>query len=211
MSEDKPGRLTYYVFDFTEPSIVHKPFFERCMELNSIALLRELPNVQFVQQKLVENYEELIDYEGKILERGFEGIMMRSPIAHYKMGRATWREGIIYKLKRFQDAEGMVLGLQEQQTNTNVLQTDELGYAKRSYEKAGMVPANTLGKFIVDFNGIELTVAPGQFNHAERKEIWDNQERYIGKYLKFRFMTYGMKDLPRFPRAVGFRDTMDIQ
>jgi DNA ligase OB-like domain len=67
-----------------------------------------------------------------------------------------------------------------------------------------------LGKFIVFFNGIEIEVAPGAFTHAERKEIWDNQFKYKGEYLKFRHFAHGVKDKPRFPRAIGFRDVIDM-
>ena len=135
---------------------------------------------------------------------------MRNPIAPYKQGRGTFREGIIYKLKRFEDSEAVIIGFVEQMTNQNVLEKDELGYAKRSYAKDGLVPANTLGRFIVLWNGIELDIAPGNFNHAQRQEIWNNQDKFINKLLKFRYFNHGIKDKPRFPRAVGFRDEMDI-
>ena len=54
--------------------------------------------------------------------------MMRNPIAPYKQGRGTFREGIIYKLKRFEDSEAVIIGFVEQMTNQNVLEKDELGY-----------------------------------------------------------------------------------
>jgi DNA ligase-1 len=208
MSESKPGDLAFYVFDYTHPDYLYQPFFER---LDILRRLNLIGHVRLVEQQLVEDEEELIEYENYCLTMGFEGIMMRSPISPYKNGRATWREGIIYKLKRFQEDEAQIIGFEEQYTNTNALEVDELGYAKRSYEKNGMVPADTLGKFIVKYKDQELVVAPGQFTHDERKFVWKFQDTFKYKYLKFRFMTYGMKDLPRFPRAVGFRDEMDFK
>ena len=95
-------------------------------------------------------------------------------------------------------------------TNNNILEKDELGYAKRSIFKENMIPAGTLGNFIVDWRGLELDIAPGNFDHVERQYIWDNKEFYIGQFLKFRYFNHGIKDKPRFPRAVGFRDEMDL-
>jgi DNA ligase-1 len=210
MSEDKPGELQYHVFDYTHPDVLSKPFYER-LEMAEIIIKDYMrPDVSLVEHVDVSNYEELLEYENKCLEQGFEGIMMRNPIAAYKQGRGTFREGIIYKLKRFEDSEAVIIGFVEQMTNQNSLEKDELGYAKRSYAKDGLVPANTLGRFIVLWNDIELDIAPGNFNHAQRQEIWNNQDKFMNKLLKFRYFNHGIKDKPRFPRAVGFRDEMDL-
>ena len=117
---------------------------------------------------------------------------------------------MIYKLKRFQDAEGVIVDFKEQMVNNNILEKDELGYAKRSAAKDGLVPGDTLGGFILSFNGMEIDVAPGAFSHAQRKLIWEGRESFKGSLLKFRFFAHGIKDKPRFPRAIGFRDEIDL-
>jgi DNA ligase-1 len=206
MSEDKPGDLKFFVFDNTAEHMLNKPFYER---FESILIPANATNIEIVMHELVENYDELLAFENRCLEEGFEGIMMRSPVGHYKQGRGTFREGIIYKLKRFSDAEGVIVDIVEQMTNTNALESDELGYAKRSQAKEGLVPAGTTGRFIVDFNGMLLDIAPGNFNHDARKLIWKTKESQIGKLLKFRYFAHGVKDKPRFPRAIGFRDISD--
>lgn len=209
MSEDKPGDIKFYVFDYSHPDWLARSYYERLDRAREIVNALD-ETVELIEHQYIENYDELIAYENAVLEQGFEGIMMRNPVAHYKQGRATFREGIIYKLKRFQDDEGVIIGFEEQMTNTNDLETDELGYAKRSYKKEGMVSAGTLGKFIILYGDQEITVAPGQFTHEQRKEIWENQGKYIHRLLKFRFFAHGVKDKPRFPRAIGFRDRMDV-
>jgi DNA ligase-1 len=163
-----------------------------------------------VHHVYVRDYSELIAYEDYCLEIGFEGVMMRSPYAPYKQGRGTFKEGIIYKLKRFQDAEAMIVGFKELMINKNTLEKDELGYAKRSSAKDGLVPGNTLGAFLVHFENQILEIAPGNFNHEDRKLIWDNRPDFDNKILKFRFFNHGIKDKPRFPRATGFRDLGDM-
>jgi DNA ligase-1 len=209
MSEDKPGDIKFFVFDYTDPDWLMKPFYERLERAESIIEAYNVDHVKLVPHEYIENYDALIEFENKQLEAGFEGIMMRNPVGHYKQGRGTFREGLIYKLKRFEDAECYIIGFEEQMTNNNILEKDELGYAKRSYAKDGLVPSGTLGKFIVLWNEMELHVAPGSFTHAERKEIWDNQAKYLNRLLKFRYFNHGIKDKPRFPRAVGFRSEDD--
>jgi DNA ligase-1 len=211
MSGDKHAEdLRYYIFDCVDDSWLQRPFYQRLEKAAIQVFELELPHFILVDHHEVETYDELIAYEEVQLAAGYEGIMMRDPVGHYKQGQGTFNEGLIYKLKRFTDAEATIIGFVEQNVNTNDQERSELGYAKRSTAKDGMLPANTLGKFIVDFAGLELTVGCGSFNHTERKEIWDNQETYLGTLLKFRFFSHGVKDLPRFPRATGFRTTLDL-
>ncbi len=210
MSEDKPGNITFYVFDYTAPDWLDKPFYERLEKAETIIEAYNVDHVKLVPHEYIDNYDDLIQFENKCLEQGFEGIMMRNPVGHYKLGRGTFREGLIYKLKRFMDTEAVIVGFEEQMTNNNTLEKDELGYAKRSYAKDGLTPAGTLGRFIVNWDDMVLDVAPGSFTHAERQDIWNNQDKYLNKILKFRYFNHGIKDKPRFPRAVGFRDASDL-
>ena len=202
MSRDKEGDISFYVFDCVHPDFVGRPYFER------LARLENLPGkVTAVPQEWVDNEKALLRYEERILSEGYEGIIMRDPAAPYKQGRGTWKEGIIYKLKRFQDDEGVILDVEEQMTNENEMRLDALGYAERSSSKEGLVGAATLGAFVVLFRGNEIRVAPGALDHEERRRVWLNKELYIGQELKFRYFDYGSKDAPRFARAVGFRIT----
>ena len=61
--------------------------------------------------KVINDYDQILDYEKRILEDGFEGVMLRSPLGKYKMGRSTLKEGILLKLKRFEDAEATVVAV----------------------------------------------------------------------------------------------------
>lgn len=170
--------------------------------------------IVFVEHKLLTNYEELLEYEEEQLELGYEGIMMRDPEGRYKYGRGTFKEGLIYKLKRFQDDEGLIVGFVEQTTNTNIQERDAFGRSKRSTSKDGLIPAGTLGKFLVQFKDMIIEVGCGNFNHKQRQEIWDRRLDEFhtdeGRILKFRHFPHGAKDMPRMPRAVGFRDSIDM-
>jgi len=213
MSEDKPGDVVFHVFDYIHPEVLNLEYeerYQRLLKMFEDACLVSNRDIKLVKQKFIPNLQELLEYEQQMLTQGYEGIMIRAIDAPYKQGRSTFREGILLKLKRFSDDEGLILSFKEQYTNENPLEQDELGYAKRSQSKDGLVPANTLGNFIISYRGQTLDVAPGMFNHHQRKVIWDNQDTYIGKLLKFRFFSHGVKDKPRFPRAIGIRDVSDI-
>jgi DNA ligase-1 len=207
MSKDKPGDIRLYAFDYTAPDWLHRPFHERLEKIQKI--IGRQDDIEVLEHHLVEREEELLDYEERMLAAGFEGLVMRDPVGVYKQGRGTWGEGLIYKLKRFEDTEGVIVGVEEQMTNLNELKHDALGYAERSTTKDGLFAAGTLGAFVVDLDGQAVSVAPGVFDHEERRRIWLNKEMYIGNEsvrLKFRFFGRGAKNLPRFPRAIGFRD-----
>ena len=215
MSENKIGSLSYYVFDYTHPDWLGKAFSSRLLELSSLIYDYKLNEinahpVELIDNVTIENYNELIEYEERVLREGFEGVMLRDPFAPYKQGRGTFKEGIIYKLKRFKDDEAVIIGFKERMINENTLKRDELGYAKRSSSKEGLTPGGTLGAFIVYFEGQELEIAPGKFSHEDCKDIWENQELFKGALLKFRYFLHGIKDKPRFPRAIGIRDKEDI-
>jgi len=202
-----------YVFDDLSGS-PEISFEERLEEARREIELIDSDRIVFLGHHVVRTYEELLDYEEEQLELGYEGIMMRDPLGRYKYGRGTFKEGLIYKLKRFQDDEGLIVGFVEQTTNTNIQERDAFGRSKRSTSKDGLIPAGTLGKFLVQFNDMIIEVGCGNFNHKQRQEIWDRRldEAHTdeGRILKFRHFPHGAKDMPRMPRAVGFRDKMDM-
>lgn len=208
MSVDKPGDLHYHVFDYCHPDWLKRPFYER-LEMSK-AMLPATDNYHHVQHSYIDNEDQLLEFETHCLSLGFEGIMMRDPVGPYKCNRGTFLEGWIYKLKRFEDAEAPVVGIYERMTNNNVAGEDSFGNTKRSHHQENKVGSGMAGGFIVHYMGMELDVAPGNFKHPQLKEIWENKEKYIDNLLKFRFMSYGMKDKPRFIRAVGWRDKIDV-
>lgn len=220
MSVDKPSeQLCFRVFDTADDDLLDLPFEERLeVARSAIELTKkrnlELTNVSIslIEHTLCRNEEELLEAEDKALAAGYEGLMFRKPDGYYKHhARATWKEGLIYKLKRFQDGEGIIAGIFEGNKNNNEKVVNEAGYAKRSSAKDGLVASGTTGGFIVDYQGQLINVARGTFTDEELKAIWEMRDTLIGKQLlKFRFFAYGSKNAPRFARAVGFRSEIDL-
>lgn len=165
--------------------------------------------MEMLAQVQVDNEEELLDFEREALDNGFEGIMVRSIHGKYKQGRSTLKDGIINKLKRFSDDEGLIIGFQEKMTNTNESKINEVGRSQRSQALEGMVGANTLGAFVCTCKGIEFTCGSG-LDDAMRKEVWENKDKYLGRFIKFKHFEIGKLVSYRFPIWLGFRDIDDM-
>ena len=127
--------------------------------------------------------------------------------------RSTEREGWLLKIKRFEDAEAVVLEPYEGMTNQNEAERDAFGRTKRSMAQAGMVGRGELGGFIVRTldTGVEFRLG---YNHVlggiDRMSLWLRKETLVGKTVKYRHQPSGAKDAPRFPKFVGFREAWDM-
>lgn len=221
MSKDKDAsNVTFHVFDYVADMCLDVPFLERhnhaILAVEIINKLHPSLKVKIVPHKIVQNLEELLAFENECLEMGYEGIMGRSPSGKYKTNaRCTWNEGIIFKLKRFKDEEGLIVGYVERMHNTNEAKTNELGRTHRSDTKDAKEAMGMIGKFLVetkDYGIIE--VGPGTFKHEELEEMfinWSHPDKTVEhSLLKYRHFAHGMKDKPRFPRSIGLRDRMDL-
>jgi DNA ligase-1 len=157
--------------------------------------------------------EELQAYEERCLADGYEGVMIRTPGSPYKCGRSTEREGYLLKIKRFEDAEAVVLDTYEGMSNLNPAEKDAFGRTKRSLAQAGMIGRGELGGFIVRHlsTGVEFRLG---YNHVvggiDRVTLWQTRETLIGRVVKFSHQPSGAKDAPRFPKFLGFREAWDM-
>jgi len=204
MSFDGQPNFTYWMFD--TPDRLYRDVFDASFEF-ACGEVEGGGRIIHVEQTPVENQVQLEIYENEVLERGYEGVMLRSAIGPYKHGRSTLREGYLMKLKRFQDGEAEVIGIEQGSSNQNDLDTDELGRAKRSKRADGLVPSGMVGTIIVrDATWGELRVAPGTMSHAERRIVWETPNLLLGKTIHWRSFGYGVKDKPRFPRYYGIRE-----
>lgn len=167
--------------------------------------------IQWVTQELLTTPADLDEFEARVLAEGYEGVMLRDPYSPYKFGRSTAKEGYLLKVKRFVDSEAIVLGFQELMKNANELSSDELGHAKRSSHKAGLVPMDTLGALLVrDLKtGAEFSIGGG-FTVAQREQFWYYRVNLPGKIVTYKHFLVGAKDAPRFPVFRSFRSPDDM-
>ncbi|GAC1457692.1 MAG: hypothetical protein NVSMB70_01650 [Chamaesiphon sp.] len=203
MSRDGEPDVTFWVFDHVQ--YPHSGYCTRMKKLPGI-----LPTgVRLVPQEIINDKDELDAYEEYCVTEGYEGVMLRDPAGRYKMGRSTAREGILLKLKRFEDAEFPVVGYTERMHNGNEAKISELGYAKRSSHKENKVGRGDLGALILHYGpGAQFQCGTG-FDDAQRGALWQARDQLIGKVAKVKYLAVGMKDVPRHPVFLGFRDPSD--
>lgn len=145
-------------------------------------------------------------------DAGYEGSMIRSYDDGYKYNRATAKEGYIFKVKEFVDFEVQITELIEMMHNDNEATIDERGLTKRSSHKANKRPAGTLGKMkgVRTDTGEIVTVGTGKMKAEEKLRVWQNPKEYLGAFAKCRSGKHGVKDKPRFPRWIVWRDETDM-
>ena len=209
MSKAGEPDVTFCVFDTLAPG-PDIPFHQRLEHLR--AQTAYLPKVTVVLHQTIRSASELETFELAMLDEGFEGAMARDPNGRYKYGRSTLREGILLKVKRFDDLEAEVIGVEELMTNENEQVRDERGYAKRSTAKAGLVPTGTLGALICKAPQFahEFNVGSG-FTAAQRAELWRQREALVGELAVVKYQAVGSStDRPRLPIWKGWRSPLDL-
>lgn len=201
-----------WVFDYVNPeSNTISPWMSR-MEVASEIIFKILPPFNFKVLdggSIIRTLQDLERYETYYLSEGYEGVMLRDPYGTYKFGRSTVNDNILLKVKRFEDDEAELIAIEEKMSNQNVAEKDAFGHVKRSASLEGMVPMNTTGTLIVrNKDGLEFGIGSGLTDEL-RNEIWNNKEKYIGKLVKYKYFPQGVKELPRHPVFLGFRDVED--
>lgn len=168
-------------------------------------------DIEVVPQIIINSLEELYKFEEDCLAKGYEGVMLRYPDAPYKNGRSTVKEGALLKLKRFSDSEAYILGMEPLLRNHNEPTKNALGHTERSSHIYNKVADDLLGALNVKdiHTGVEFSIGSG-FTEEQRREIWNKQVGLIGSIVKYKYFEVGVKDKPRFPIFLGFRDKRDI-
>lgn len=207
----------YHVFDIaaTHEHTWSMPFKERhrlCRRnVRSAHQTMGVSYLEIVTHEMIETVAELKAYEERTVAAGYEGIMVRSLLGPYKFGVSTLKEGYLIKFKRWHDDEATIIGWEERNLNENPQERNELGLAKRSKKKAGMVPAGDLGSFICrDKKGREFSVGSG-LTAMERIAFWrGGLKRVMGKLVTYKYQELTKDGAPRFPIFKAIRDRRDV-
>jgi DNA ligase-1 len=206
MTHDGTPQFTYHIFDHLAPDAVYS---DRLHYAQSLVGALPAPwglYIKVLPARLVKNHLDVLDAEIDWLAHGYEGVMLRHWHGPYKQGRSTLKEQTLLKLKRFKDAEAVVVGFEPLFHNQNPQTRSAQGLAERSDHKAGKVQVETLGALRVQHaSGFgEFAIGSG-FDQSSRDEIWSNRPLYLGKTVKFKYQEIGTLEKPRFPIFLGFR------
>ena len=202
MSKDGEPDFIYYVFDRWDLPL--SGFADR------LAATQPGDKIQRVHHQWAYCEADLLRIEEALLDKGAEGVMVRSLGGTYKYGRSTMKEGTLGKLKRFSEDEFLVVDFEERFHNANPATVNALGHTERSMHVENMIGRGDLGALVLETSEGKRFTAGSGFDDATRREIWGNKEKYVGRWAKVKHFPIGVKDLPRFPVFMGFRDENDM-
>lgn len=211
MSYEGQPDFSFWVFDYVPLIADLVPFearIKRIQErLTSVQTFH--PWFRLLPQVWVQDAVHLAEYEAQMLAEGFEGLITRSPYAAYKHGRSTAREQGMLKVKRFTDTELEVVGCVELMHNQNEAKINALGHTERSSAKAGKVASGMLGALVCRWQDTTVEVGTG-FTQEQRLQLWHERDTLPGRLAKVKYFEQGMKDKPRHPVWLGWRDRRDL-
>lgn len=118
--------------------------------------------------------DHLYLYERDVVSRGYEGVMIRDPKSLYEGKRS---KGLV-KLKRFKDEEFLIFDIEEGVGNSKGI----AGRALMSSQNGEIFPAGIIG------------------SREYARELFENKEKYIGKYGTVKFQEKTENGVPRFSK-----------
>jgi len=158
---------------------IDEDFDVRHSALNNVIAGKE--HFTLVQNYIAENEADVRKFHDKFVQDGFEGVMIRNIKGSYEMDK---RSNNLQKFKVFIDDEFEIVG-----------------YTEGTGNEAGCVVWVCKTK-----DGQEFSCRPRGIA-AQRREWFENGEKYIGKMLTVRFFEYSSdKKIPRFPVGICPRD-----
>jgi DNA ligase-1 len=216
--------VSLWCFDHVLPETVDLPYFKRIELLEQKVRDLDNPLIKTIPLSIVYSLEEYIDFRDTFLAQGFEGVVVRDLHAKHKEGRSSSTKPDLWRYKPWSTAEIRVTRLVEELKNNNQAVKNELGQTERSTHKDNLEGKQTLGaivgdlvtplldntgKLIADI-GTELTIATGSLTAKQCKEYWDNPNELVGKIAELDYMSFGLKDKPRFSQFKRIRSELDM-
>ena len=209
-----PNNLKFYWFDWVQNSDFDMPYYLRVLAMHDyIKNNKELRKLKIIIPLIpaqVDNTKELSLFEEASIRKGYEGVVVRSYAGRYKCGRSTMREGIMIKIKRFEDFEATIIDTEELMHNLNEEQRDNFGRMQRSSAKGNKIKSGTLGAIVARaHNGNIFKIGTG-FSSQQRYELWSSSNDLIGKLVKYRCAGNSKDNVPKCAVFIGLRHADDI-
>jgi len=164
--------IQFHIFDIVQEKM---PQMQRTLMLENLRNLS--PWLVVSPFYLCENLEDVMRTFDKIIEDGYEGIIVRHNMAPYERKRSTW----VMKFKPKKEDEYEIVGVQEE--------CDKEGNPK---DRLGALACNS-------GDGHVFKVGTG-FSEEDRQNLWNSKQLIIGQKakVKYQHITSGNK-VPRFP------------
>ena len=183
--EDRQAKLGFQFHNYD--CIMGAPFKHRYEILKHIhAGLKKSGHLRLVETHYIDK-DEINGFHSRFVKQKYEGSIIRLDNAvGYETNK---RSKSLIKNKDFLDAEFKIIGFQKEEGDIN--------------------KPETLGAvLLVTEEGKEFSARPAM-TQEERKHIWDNRDKYMGKLavVKYQELTTGENGgVPRFPNVTQIRD-----
>jgi ATP-dependent DNA ligase len=188
-----PKNLKFVVYDCIpvldwDHQSCKKEYQERIKSIREVLndSIADYKKVIDIPNDLVQTSGEAIAIYKKYLKEGYEGAMLKAPDGLYRWKRTSIKSGEILKLKPFKTIDLSIEGFYE-------------GEGKH---------IGSCGGFIVDHKGVKVRVGSG-LDDAERKQVWENKNAYLGKMIEIRYLEVSEDGSLRNNSFVAFREDKD--
>jgi len=162
-------KISYHIFDI----VSDKPQIKRLIELLNLFKKYSFNHLKLVPSIPCHSLQEIMQQYNYFLEQGYEGIIIRYIKSPY-----------VRKRSRF------ILKFKPKKTDIYKI----IDIIEGSGEHTGMV-----GSFVCQgFDITKFKVSAGEFNHSDRKIIWENRKSVIGKFLLISYQNLTSNQTPRF-------------
>lgn len=151
------------------------PFGRRIQLLHEV--VKDIKDIEVVETYIINSEEELKHFHSQFIQEGYEGTMVRWGTEGYQMDK---RSSNLLKYKDFIDEVATIISIVPSEKRPEHAQ------------------------FICEMNG-KVFGCGMKFSHADRVEMLQNKENYIGEKAELRFFEYTDDGTPRFPVCIGIR------
>lgn len=159
--------------------------------------------ITLLPQHFVYKEEDVEVFVAEAFTMGYEGAILRDPQGHYKHGRATINEGIIYKIKPDKLTDAVILAV-NQATAMNEGVTRRTGFGNKSkpvLKQDDRHDVDTAGSVTIQIgNTVQSAMFGKGFDAKSRKQLWRIRHEVVGRPCEVRSMDYGEVEKLRHPR-----------
>ncbi len=183
---DEKKEIEFHVFDAILPE---EPFLSRYSFLKNLTPSAK-GEIKIVEAIYVPSlYHSHKTMHKKFTEMGYEGIMIHCDggPGYEEDKRTKW----LLKYKTFEQEEFICV-------RVNPMKHED----KDGHLSAGSV-------LVEDRNRIRFSATP-KWTQKEKKKLWTDREKFVGKYATVTFFSKSDKGIPRFPILIGFRSADDM-
>ena len=172
--------IDYHIFDICFLDKLDMTYENRKHHLEQLLTMKGISLIKKVPSIEINCVKEIDELHDKFVKDGYEGIMVRASIGPYEINK---RSKYLQKYKKFMEEEFKIIGFHEGKG-----------------DEKGLVIWDCITKEEKPFS-----VRP-KGTAEQRRDLYKNGDKYIGKKLTIIFQEYHESGIPRFPVGKAIRE-----